>query len=284
MKKMTVLLLMILPVLSLSAQREYLPTEEDLEEFHGTKTYVVLKNNPISDYNFEIRDAMENYWDLTEYEYLNFDEFQSKLDEPGASFLYTATVMFEKDKSDTRYTFLCLSLGGDEPTLEKMRDIVNIPLGFYGVEEDHYSYKLGTLVNFIQQHVRMISEDPDLVSQHVFNEYNDNMADISNKTLYLVEEELEKDIRTEARIRDVYPYDFKLVTRDEIKQAIMNKDENVVFLHKVGPEGKKLNARVYKILVGAGDSKFYYFDYHKVKGRTPDAFLEWDLKKLGKAR
>lgn len=284
MKKMIVLLLMILPVLSLSAQREYLPTEEDLEEFHGTKTYVVLKNNPISDYNFEIRDAMENYWDLTEYEYLNFDEFQSKLDEPGASFLYTATVMFEKDKSDTRYTFLCLSLGGDEPTLEKMRDIVNIPLGFYGVEEDHYSYKLGTLVNFIQQHVRMISEDPDLVSQHVFNEYNDNMADISNKTLYLVEEELEKDIRTEARIRDVYPYDFKLVTRDEIKQAIMNKDENVVFLHKVGPEGKKLNARVYKILVGAGDSKFYYFDYHKVKGRTPDAFLEWDLKKLGKAR
>jgi len=284
MKKPIVLLLMILPVLSLSAQREYLPTEEDLQEFQGTKTYVVLKNNPISDYNFEIRDAMEKYWDLTEYEYLNFDEFQSKLDEPGASFLYTATVMFEKDKSNTRYTFLCLSLGGDEPTLEKMRDIVNIPLGFYGVEEDHYSYKLGTLVNFIQQHVRMISEDPDLVSQHVFNEYNDNMADISNKTLYLVEEELEKDIRTEARIRDVYPYDFKLVTRDEIKQAIMNKDENVVFLHKVGPEGKKLNARVYKILIGAGDSKFYYFDYHKVKGRTPDAFLEWDLKKLGKAR
>lgn len=284
MKKLTVLLLMILPVLSLSAQREYLPTAEDLEEFHGTKTYVVLKNNPISDYNFEIRDAMEKYWNLTEYEYLNFDEFQSKLDEPGASFLYTATVMFEKDKSDTRYTFLCLSLGGDEPTLENLRDIVNIPLGFYGVEEDHYSYKLGTLVNFIQQHVRMISEDPDLVSQHVFNEYNDNMADISNKTLYLVEEELEKDIRSEARIRDVYPYDFKLVTRDEIKQAIMNKDDNVVFLHKVGPEGKKLNARVYKILIGAGDSKFYYFDYHKVKGRTPDAFLEWDLKKLGKAR
>jgi hypothetical protein len=64
----------------------------------------------------------------------------------------------------------------------------------------------------------------------------------------------------------------------------MNKDKNVVFLHKVGPEGSKLKARVYKILIGAGDSNFYYFDYHKVSPRKPDAFLEFDLKKIGKAR
>jgi hypothetical protein len=284
MKKSIFLLLMILPVIHLAAQREYLPTEEDLDVFHKTKTYVVLKNNPMSDYNFEIRDAMENYWDITEYEFISFDDFQSKLTEPGASFLFTATVMFEKDKSNTRYVFLCLSLGGDEPTLEDMRDIVNIPLGFYGVDEDHYSYKLGTLVNFMQKHVRMITEDPGLISQNVFKEYNDNMADLEDKVLYLVEDELQKEISTEARIRSVYPYEFKLVTREEIKEAIMDKDEDVVFLHKVGPEGKKLNARVYKILIGAGDSNFYYFDYHKVKGKAPDAFLEWDLKKLGKAK
>ena len=63
----------------------------------------------------------------------------------------------------------------------------------------------------------------------------------------------------------------------------MAGDENAVFLHKVGPEGKKMNARVYKILIGAADGTFYYFDYHKVSSKNPDAFLESDFKKLAKA-
>jgi hypothetical protein len=130
----------------------------------------------------------------------------------------------------------------------------------------------------------MITENPQMISQNIYKEYNDNMADIHDKTLYLVADELEKSISTEARFKSIYPYDFKIVSREEIKEAIMNKDENIVFLHKVGPEGKKLDARVYKILIGAGDSEFYYFDFHKVNSKNPDALLESDLKKLSKAK
>jgi len=283
MKKIIALLLVILPLANLTAQREYLPTEEDLDVFKTTKTYIVLEDNPMSDYNFEITDAVKKYWKITEYEFLEFDEFEARTTDSKASFLYPATVSFEKDKSNTRYTFLCLSLGGDYPSMDEMKDIVNIPLCYFGVEQDNYTYKLGTLVHFMQKHVEMITKNPEMISQNVFREYNDNMTAIHDKTLYLLEDELEKEISTEARIRAIYPYEFKLVTREEIKEAIMNQDENVVFLHKVGPEGKKLNARVYKILVGAGDSNFYYFDYHKVKGKKPDAFLENDLKKLSRA-
>ncbi len=284
MKKLVITLFAVVPLLNITAQREYLPTIEDLEVFHTTKTYIVLQDNPISDYNFEIRDAVEKFWDITEYEFIKFDEFNKKTRFEKASFLYTATVSFEKDKSQTRYTFLCLSLGGDFPSVDHMKDIVNVPLSYYGVDEENYTYKLGTLVNFMQKHVQMIKDDPDLISQNVLKEYNDNMTGVHDKTLYLVEDELQKSISSEARIRSVYPHKFKIVTRDEIKEAIMNKDKNVVFLHKVGPEGSKLKARVYKILIGAGDSNFYYFDYHKVSPRKPDAFLEFDLKKIGKAR
>ena len=283
MKKI-ILGLLLFHVVGLYGQREYLPTAEDLELFHKTKTYVVLQDNPISEYNFEITDAVKNYWDITEYEFIGFDEFREKSTDPGASFLYTATVSFEKDKSQTRYIFLCLSLGGDYPSIDEMKDIANVPLSYYGIDEDAYAYKLGTIVNFLQKHVRLITEDPGIVSQNVFKHYNDNMSDIQTKTLYLLEDELERSISTEARIRSIYPYNFKIVTSEEIREAIMNKDENVVFLHKVGPEGKKLNARVYKILIGAGDSNFYYFDYHKVSPRAPDALLEKDLKQLARAK
>ncbi|HKK61020.1 MAG TPA: hypothetical protein VJ951_00585 [Bacteroidales bacterium] len=284
MRKITLFLFVAIYCINLQAQREYLPTEEDLKVFHKTKTYIVLEDNPMSEYNFEITDAIKNYWTITPYEFIEYDEFEKKATDPSASFLYTATVMFEKDKSQTRYVFLCLSLGGEYPSMDEMKDIVNIPVSYYGVEPEHYTYKLGTMVNFMQKHVEMITENPDMISQNIFKEYNDNMSAIHDKTLYLIEDEIEKSIRSEARIKAEYPYDFKLVTREEVKEAIMDKDKDVVFLHKVGPEGKKFNARVYKILIGAGDSNFYYFDYHKVKLRKPDALLKRDLKKLGRAR
>ncbi len=120
-----------------------------------------------------------------------------------------------------------------------MKDITNLPLSYYGVDEDHFSYKLGTIVRFMQDHIRLITEQPELVSQNVFKHYNENMADIKGKTLYLVEDELARDVSTEAKIRALYPNDVKIVEREEIKELIMAGDEDAVFLHKVGPEGQE---------------------------------------------
>ncbi|RPI44201.1 MAG: hypothetical protein EHM46_03150 [Bacteroidetes bacterium] len=283
MKKYAAFILFLIPFIPLNAQREYLPTPEDLELFYRTKTYIVLNDNPISDYNFEIEDAVKKYWNITGYEFIPFSEFEEKSADPGASFLYTAAVSFEKDRSQTRYLFLCLSLGGNHENIDALKDVANLPLSYYGVDEDSYSYKLGTMVRFLQDHVRFISGNPDMVTQNVYKHYNDNMQDIRGKTLYFVEDELARDVSSEARIRGVFPGAVKIVERDQIKEMIMNGDENAVFLHKVGPEGNRMESRVYKILIGAGDAKFYYFDYHTNGGDKPDALLESDFKKLAKA-
>ena len=78
-----------------------------------------------------------------------------------------------------------------------------------------------------------------------------------------------KDVNSAARIHKIYPHPFKLVERDDIRKAISER-EDVVFLHKVGPEGTRLEARCYKILIGASDASFYYFDYHMIKDKNPD--------------
>lgn len=283
MKHTLALLLVLFSFTQINAQREYLPTAEDLDHFHTTKTYVVLSDNPMAEYNFEIQDAVKKYWNITEYEFIKFDEFGEKSADKNASFIYVAAVNFEKDKSHTRYKFLCVSLGGDYVSIDDMKDVANLPLSYHGVDEDRYTYKLGTMVKFLQDHIRLITENPSMVSQNVYKHYNENMADARQKTLYMLEEELDKPVSSEARIRQVYPYAVKIVEPEEIKELIMAGDENAVFLHKVGPEGKKMNARVYKILIGAADGKFYYFDYHKVNSKKPDAFLESDFKKLARA-
>jgi hypothetical protein len=218
MKKYAAILLLLIQFIQLSAQREYLPTADDLNHFYKTKTYVVLSDNPLSEYNFEIQDAINKYWDITEYEFIPHDNFGEKSVDKNASFLYVAAVNFEKDKSQTRYMFLCLSLGGDYESINDMKDITNIPLSYHGVDEDRYTYKLGIMIRFMQNHVRLLTENPDMVSQNVFKHYNDNMADMRGKTLYLVEEDLERSIASEAKLRKIYPYDVKIVTCPVMKK------------------------------------------------------------------
>lgn len=283
MKKIFAFLLVIITFVHLQAQREYLPTETDLVHFFTTKTYVVLEENQLSDYNLEITDAVKKFWDITEYEFIKMKDFPKASEDENASFLYPATVSFEKDKSNTRYVFLCLSLGGKNFNIDELRDMANIPLSYYGVDSDHYSYKMGTLVRFLQNHVRLITKDPSIISQNIYKYYNENMSDLKDKTLYLVEENLDRDVNTVSKIKAVYPYAVKVVDQETVKDLIMAKDPDAVVLYKVGPEGKKLNARVYKTLVGAADAKFYYFEYHKVTAKKPDAFLASDFKKLAKA-
>ena len=138
-------------------------------------------------------------------------------------------------------------------------------------------------MRFLQNHVRIITQDPSIISQNVYKYYNDNMGDLKGKTLYLVEENLARDVNTVSKIKSIYPNAVKIVDQDALRELIMSKDEDAVVLYKVGPQGKKMKARVYKMLVGVADAQFYYFDYHKVNAKNPDAFTATDFKKLARA-
>jgi hypothetical protein len=163
-----------------------------------------------------------------------------------------------------------------------MPDLCSIPLSYVQVDEKNYIYKLSALVQFMQNHIELVTANPQIISENVLRYYNKNNAETKNKTIYLLKNELESDINSIAKIRKVYPGKVKLVEVEEIENAIKNKDTNVIFLHKVGPENTKNKARCFKILIGTGDAMFYYFDYHMVKGKQTDSFLLSDFKKLAK--
>ncbi len=266
----------------MAISQQYVPSKADIDAFYTTKTLVVLEKNPLLEYNSIIRDIMAKEWTITEYDFISSDEFEEKRKDPQYSFIYMAQVTFEKDETDATYRFLHLSLGGDYFRMNEMPDIVAVPLAYFSVEEDNYAYKLAVLVRFMQNHAKLIREKPEIVSVNVFKHYNDNIRDIRGKTLYILENELSKEVNSAARIKKVYPYPFRIATKEEIEQAIDERNPDVVFLHKVGPEGTKVNARCYKVIIGADDANFYYFDYHKISDKNPDGFLESDFKNLVK--
>jgi len=280
MKRTTLIILFALPGMILFSQ--YVPTPEDLNHLFETKTLVVRNQNPLNMSDGELRKVMEQEWTITEWEMIPYSEFEEKRQDPQYSFLFLTTVIFEKDKLQAKYKFLNLSMGGDYFNLNQMPDLASVPVSYGNVEDESYVYKLGILVRFIQKHILNIHEHPELISSNIFKHYNDNMKDVKTKTLYLLPEEMAKDVNSSARIQEIYPHPFKLVEKSNIQEAIQSKDEEVVFLHKVGPEGTRLDARCYKILIGANNASFYYFDYHMINAKNPDGFLSKDLKKISK--
>ena len=274
--------LIILFSVPASYSQSVVPSRQDIAAFFTTKTLVVLEDNPLMEYNSIIKKVMEQEWKITEYDFISSKDFDKKRLDPQYSFIYMSRVTFENDKTDAEYRFLQLSLGGDYFRLNEMPDIASVPLAYYDVEEDRYAYKLAIILRFMQNHARLIREHPEIVSQNVFKHYNENIQDIKDKTFYVLKEELGADVNTEAKIKKIYPYKFKLVTAEDIEQAIKDQDPDVVFLHKVGPEGTKIDARCYNVIIGAADAKFYYFDYHKISDKNPDGFLSSDFKNLVK--
>ncbi|MBN2522445.1 MAG: hypothetical protein JXB24_04180 [Bacteroidales bacterium] len=278
--KKSIISLVFIALSAIVLSQSYVPTRDDINAFFNTKTMVVLLDNPLMEYNIVIKEVMQQEWDITEFEFITLKQFEELRFDPQYSFLYMSKVTFENDKTDAIYRFLHLSLGGDYYRKNQMPDIASVPLAYYNVEEDNYIYKLAILVRFIQNHAILIKDHPEIVSANVLQHYNDNMKNIQGKTLYLLEEELSDDVNSTARIKKIYSSDFRIVTKEDITDAISRRNNDVVFLHKVGPEGTKINARCYKIIIGAADANFYYFDYHKISSKNPDGFLSQDFKKL----
>ncbi|MCK7536683.1 MAG: hypothetical protein MZV63_39815 [Marinilabiliales bacterium] len=285
MRKLFIALLFGLLAGNVIAQN-YIPSEADLNQFLNSKLYVVLESNPIAEYNFKIQESIKNEWTLTPYEFISVKDFESMFNDPGKSFLMMTQVVFENDQTKVRYNFLSMFLGMKEAKLIKeLHDIAAIPLAYTEVDEEFWVYKMDALVRFMQNHIINMRDNPKMIKKNMLEYYNQNMKDIKQKTLYVIKEELAPNINTEDKLKKIYPFSVKFVTSEEVEKAIYDRDPNVVFLHKVGPQGTRLKARCYKMIVGAADANFYYFDYHWVeKGKNDDALLDKDFKKMAKKK
>ncbi len=282
MRKLVALICLIGIGISAFADR-YVARHEDIKTFLGTTTYIVLEDNPMSEYNFKIKKAVEGSWTITPYEFITATQFEEMRTDISKSFLVKLQVKFSNDKLEATYNFLSVVLGAAVKRHTDLPDICSIPLSYSSVPEDSYAYKIESLIRFAQNHIKMLDENPELIKKgNIFNHYNKNSKDAKTKELWLLENDVDKGTRSMSDLRKNYKHPVKYVTKEDIEKAIAEKNENVIFLHKVGPEGTRLQARCYKVIIGAGDDQFYYFDYHMISDKNGDGILAKDLKKIGK--
>lgn len=287
MKKLILAFVLVLASAQLFSQL-VVATPDEIVKFKKTKTIVFLESNMLLAYNQEIQKAVKKHWDITPFEFKKFSttEFEELRKDPNLSFLIMNESYIPKDKTRAVYKFLNVTLGGDFELEKQMPTISGLPIAYSEVEEDTYDYKLGLILRFIQEHIKVSMENPDVnKTKKMLKYYRNELTTIADKTLYVLQEELGPDVNTLKEIKSVYPYEVKIATKEEITKVIDARDEKAVILHQVGPKNSKRKARCWNVVMGASDAKLYYFNYHMIKrGKRPEGLLLKDFKKLSKEK
>ena len=258
------------------------PSKEEIKQFMASKTCVVLENDPFSTFNVFIKKAVEDFWNITPYEFIETKEFNVRRLNPAYSFIVLLETNFDKDKSGSVFNFINLLQGKKVDKLSENPEICAIPLSFAGEDDMEYGYKLGAILSFMQKHAEMISDDPSLTGRRYLKYYNKFVPDVIQKTILVKEEDLSPEISTIERIKAIYKYDIKIVTEEEIADAIAKKAPNTLILHKVGPVGEWKTGYCFKMLFGTDDANMYYYNHHLVDEKNPNGFLVSDLKRLAR--
>ena len=279
MKRFLVLLCLIGVSAATFAER-YVSRPEDIRTFLGTTTYVVLEDNPMSEYNFKIKEAVERSWKITPFEFITATQFEEMRSDISKSFLVRLQIKFTGDKLEATYNFMSVVLGAAVKKHTDLPDICSLPLSYNSVGEENYAFKVEALIRLAQKHIKNLEANPKLIKKNIFKQYNKNSKLVKNKELWILEKDLDKSVRSLTDVRKNYPHSVKIVTPEDIEKAVNEKNPNVILLHKVGPDGTRLQARCYKLLIGAADGELYYYTYHMISKKNGDGFLAKDFKKI----
>ena len=277
MKKFVFVILLSIMTFRLSAQINFANATE-IKTFLKSKTLVVLDGNPTSVYNETIKEMMKKFWTITPYDFISIEKFDEKKTNNTFSFIMLSDAEQTEDGVKCSYNFLNFILGG-KTSLTNMADLGSVPLSYSEVDESNYLYKIGGILIFMQAHVKYASEHPTIVPKLI---NKDSKIDIKTKELWLLKEELPANFNTLEKIKTVYPYKVKLVTKEEIKKAIDDKNPDVIYLHKVGPQGTMEGGKCWKFIVTAKEGEVLYYDGHTIDATHPDAFLQKDFKNISK--
>lgn len=261
-------------------------SQDELKALKKTKTIVFLESNPLLMYNKVIKTVMEKHWDITAYEFKTFsnEEFDALRKDPNLSFLMINRIYYNKDRTRAQYQFVNLVLGGNYELSNQMPTLSGLPISYVDMEEETYSYKIGLILRFIQEHVKTCLDNPEANnSKKMINLYRKKLTTIHNKTLYVLKEELAPEVNTIQKIKAFYPYEVVITDQESIEKVIDSRDKNAVILHQVGPKSSTRKARCWNVIMGAEDARLYYFNYHMIKmPKKPEGLLAKDFKALSK--
>ena len=280
MKKIFLFAATVLASIATMAQRPTATVQEVTDMLKNSTVYVVLYESPLTDYNSEIRKAVEKNWTATPFEFIYYNNITEELNNPLNAFLAPISVQFQEDDDSVMYTFMSLLIGGEYETINDLPEVCTFPL-CYESYDDEAAYQFPAIVSFMNQHVQAIANEYKLLRDKKYATYTHKKQSIEDKTIYLIKEEQNEAFDEVDEITAVCPI-AKVEFTDQftLEKIIRRNEANALFLHTVGPvEADDVPGRAYVALMGT-DGSLYYFNYHSIGAKTPKGMTAADWKAL----
>ena len=258
------------------------PDAETLKAFRSSKTYIVLEDVMFSDFNSHIKDVAKKHWNITSYEIISLTQFENLCRMSNASFLMVVIGEYTGFVKGASFNMLTLMMGHKSGDVNKMPEILSVPLSYYNPDgdEEEYGYKLGGILEGIQYAVKnILNQKTNITVSTIKDIFNNHSGEVKTKELWVTKKDLSAAVNTLEKIKNSYSYEVSIVSEEAIQQAVDEKRNNVVFLHKVG-NSEIRNALCFKFIINCSDGKLLYGDYHTVSAKEPDGFLPKDFDAL----
>lgn len=244
----------------------------------NSKTCIVLEKSLLS-YNIYLKKAVENHWELTDYEFITHEEFQARRNDSKFSFLFLTKAGFENDNDNIMYNYLNLTLGDTASNISDMPEFAAIPLSYAEDYSVDFGYAVIPMVLFVQQHVKNMQNKYLMISMSTLKYYNLNTRKINNNELFLDTADIAPELRDKDMFRENYRGVFKFISKEKLEKTIDPNDPDMLFLHVVKPPYEMDKGRIFKMVFGA-DGQLYYYNYHYIDEETFTGFLPGDLKRI----
>jgi len=259
-----------------------IPSEETLKAFRSSKTYIVLEDVPFSEFNSNIKEIAKKHWSITSYEIISLTDFEKLCKNPQVSFLMVVIGEYTGFAKKATFNVLTLMMGHKSGDVNKMPEILSVPLSYYNQDgdEDDYGYKLGGMIKGIQYAIKnILNHKTNITVSGIKDIFNNYSSEVKTKELWLTQNDLSSLVNTMEKIKNNYPYKVVITSEEAIQQAIDEKRDNVAFLHKVGSSEIR-NAICFKFIINCSDGKLLYGDYHTISAKEPNGFLPKDFNVL----
>ena len=272
------LFVFLLSVLSIGAfANPKLPSKEQVGMFKNSVTCVVTDNGGLL-YAALIREAIQEGWTITEFEFINQKEFEKRRFNSKYSFLVIMEGVLDDDPGGVAYDYLSLVLGGPEKNLTNMPQICSFPIAYSGDDDLSYGYVLPSAIKFMQTHARNLESKRFFISLRGLKYYNGTRS-FKGKALLLDKNMMAKDANTDRKIKNEYPYYFKLLETEEIQKELDQNARDLLFVFHVGPDEKSAAGKCFEMIFDT-NGNLYYYNSRKITNDNEDGFNLNDFKHL----
>ncbi len=259
------------------AQELFGKAKNNFRNFAAKKTLVVVNQADFTD--LSIADAVKSGWRISLYELCSQEKFHNLKTDTNYFFLLRVDGKFKAEK-EASLEYLTLVKGGPSAKkgIEKMQEIVSMPLQAVGDESGKAFIFMPALINIMQEHIMNVSED--ILKAYVGNSFYTSRIDkIGNKSLLFDKSDIGYTY-TDEEISELFGDKFTAGGFSDISKALKESAANTVVSFTVSPAENKSKGYSYQLLIDSENLELLFYRKHKISPKLPAGFTQEDLRRI----